>query len=71
METVNKILVREVPATNGMPVALPEKDTNSFAPEKEAVKKIVLTVNSLTEVEHQRRHLIEQIQFLDKSGSFL
>lgn len=39
MEAVNKILGREVPATNGIPVTPPEKDTDSFAPEKEAGKK--------------------------------
>ena len=39
MEAVNKILGREVPATNGIPVTPPKKDTDSFAPEKEAGKK--------------------------------
>lgn len=39
MDAVNKILGREVPATNGIPVTPPEKDTDSSAPEKEAGKK--------------------------------
>ena len=39
MDAVNKILGREVPATNGIPVTPPEKDTDSSVPEKEAGKK--------------------------------
>ena len=39
MTAVNKILGREVPATNGIPVTPPGKDTNSSAPEKKTGKK--------------------------------
>ena len=39
MDAVNKILGREVPATNGIPVTPPEKDTDSSVTEKEAGKK--------------------------------
>lgn len=39
MEAVNKILGREVPATNSIPVIPPEKMADSFSTEKEAGKK--------------------------------
>lgn len=69
MEAVNKILGREVPATNGIPVTPPKKDTDSFAPAKEAGKKNALPVDNLTEAEHKRRQLIRQIQSLYKSDT--
>ena len=38
MEAVNKILGREVPATNGIPVTPPAEDTDSFVPEETGKK---------------------------------
>lgn len=69
MEVVTKILGREVPAANGIPVTPPEKDTDPFTPEKGTGKKNASTVDTLTEAEHKRGQLIRQIQFLYKSGT--
>lgn len=68
MEAVNKILGREVPATNGIPVHSSENNADLSTPQMEVGKKILLNVDNLSEKEQKRRNLIEQIQALHKDG---
>ena len=68
MEAVNKILGREVPATNGIPVNPSENNADLSTSQMEAGKKILSNVDNLSEKEQKRRNLIEQIQALHKDG---
>lgn len=66
MEDVKKILSREVPATNGIPVNSSENNADLSASQMKTGKKILLNVDNLSEKEQKRRYLIEQIQSLHK-----
>ena len=68
MEAVNKILGREVPATNGIPGNSSENNADLPTSQMEEGKKILLNVDNLSEKEQKRRNLIEQIQTFHKAG---
>lgn len=66
MEAVNKILGREVPVTNGIPINSSENNAHLSTSRIESGKKILFNVDNLSEKEQKRRKLIEQIQVLHK-----